>query len=237
MNHPRHLLCQTSLRGIRAVSRFRSTGHGRFDGLDLGERQERQHLQEADDVDVPGREEVLVELVRRQSLRGQPHNAALGLAELLPFAVHLFQKQTLPSSPFGKAGRHQQRKSEALCRRSGLVRWPQPFHEIQSCRDVAPLIGASDLQLDAASSTQVIEVVSLQELVGEFGEAQAAAAVLRRQSRFDRVLAHHGSEPGVFADVPQEVQQPHLPEPVQVVHELQRRAPGCRVFCEDLFEQ
>ena len=74
--------------------------------------------------------------------------------------------------------------------------------EFQAGRDVAPLIRAAHLQLDALRAVEVPEVVGLQEHVAELGERQAAL-----EAGLDGVLGEHVRDREVLARVAQEVDQ------------------------------
>ena len=84
--------------------------------------------------------------------------------------------------------------------------------QLKAGRDVAPLVGAAALQLDPVRATQVGEVGCLEKHVAELGEGESL-----RQSRLHRILLEHVRDREVLAHVPQEVEQPHLAQPVQVV--------------------
>jgi hypothetical protein len=89
-------------------------------------------------------------------------------------------------------------------------------------------------------SLQVHKVVALQQLVRKLGEADPAFALqpspdlritlllsfhgqpsIPGAAKSHGVLREHGAHSRVLADVPQEGQEGHAPEPVQVVHYLQ----------------
>ena len=80
-----------------------------------------------------------------------------------------------------------------------------PPDELQAGRDVAPLVGAAHLQLDAHRPVEVREVVGLQQHVAELGERQPAL-----QAHLDRVLGEHVRDREVLAGVAQEVDQRQL---------------------------
>ena len=96
----------------------------------------------------------------------------------------------------------------------------RPPDQLQAGGDVAPLVGAAHLQLDAHRPVQVAEVVRLEEHVAELGERQAAL-----EPDLDRVLGEHVRHREVLAGVAQEVDQRQLAEPVEVVdHDRAARA-------------
>ena len=69
--------------------------------------------------------------------------------------------------------------------------------------DVAPLVGAADLQLDAVVLVQQPEVVGLQEHVAELGVRDAVLAV---DAQLDRLLGQHLVDGDVLADVAEELE-------------------------------
>ena len=149
------------------------------------------------DVAVVGIQPVLVERERRRPLRVEPDRVArLALAELRP-----------------RRGQ-QQLVGEAVGRLLGavLADLARPPDELEAGGDVAPLVRAAHLQLDAHRPVQMPEVVRLKEHVAELGERQAAL-----QAHLDRVLGEHVRHREVLARVAQEVDQRQLAEPVEVV--------------------
>ena len=70
--------------------------------------------------------------------------------------------------------------------------------------DVAPLIGAADLDLAAVVLVQPEVVVGLQQHVAELGERDP---VLALEARLDRLLGQHLVDRDVLADVAQELEE------------------------------
>jgi len=79
---------------------------------------------------------------------------------------------------------------------------------------IAQLVGASELNLAAVYLVQVVEVVRLEHLVGELGEAHAVCAL---QPGLHAVAAEHGAHPEVTSGLRQEVHRPPVLVPAQVV--------------------
>jgi hypothetical protein len=96
------------------------------------------------DVGVAGVQPELVEGVRRGLLRVEPDGAGFGLAEL------------------GAVGLGDQRQGQAED-----VFLVQAARQVGAGDDVAPLVGAADLQHAAVALVEFGEVVALQEAVGE----------------------------------------------------------------------
>ena len=114
-----------------------------------------------------------------------------------------------------RARRREQQRVRQSVRRVGAPpssRLGRPADQLQAGRDVAPLVGAAHLQLDAHGPVQVLEVRRLEEHVAELGERQAAL-----EPDLDGVLGEHVRDREVLADVAQEVEQAERPEPVEVV--------------------
>ena len=78
--------------------------------------------------------------------------------------------------------------------------------------DVAPLVGATGLDLDVERPIEVQEIGRLQEHVAELGVRQAGV-----EAGLDRVLGQHVRDREVLADVAQELEHAHRAEPVVVV--------------------
>ena len=87
-----------------------------------------------------------------------------------------------------------------------------PADQLEAGRDVAPLVGAAHLQLDAEGPVQMPEVGRLEQHVAELRERQAAA-----EPRLDGVLREHVRDREVLPDVAQELQHRQLAQPVEVV--------------------
>ena len=92
-----------------------------------------------------------------------------------------------------------------------------PADEVDPREDVAPLVGAADLQLAAQVLVEVGVVVGLQEHVAELGVGDA---VLPGHPGLHAVAGHHLVHGDVLAHVAQEVEQAELARPSQVVDQL-----------------
>ncbi len=121
-----------------------------LDGLDLFIGQKGEVAQKAVDVGVGRAQPELVEGVGRALVRVQPDRVAFALAELGAIAI-------------GDQGHGQ---AEDLL----LV---HPSDQVDAGGDVAPLVGAADLQLAAETAVQLNVVVALEQAVGELGEGDA----------------------------------------------------------------
>ena len=128
---------------------------------------------------------VLVEGVRRRARRVEPHGlAALALAELRARTA-----------------------TAAACTRSRAPGSPRPAagrapDQLEARGDVAPLVGAAHLHLDAVLPVQGREVERLERHVAELGEREPAL-----EPRLDGVLGQHVRHREVLADVAQVVDQ------------------------------
>ena len=112
----------------------------------------------------------------------------------------------------------------------GLLPHPaRPPDELETGRDVAPLVGAAHLQLHAHRAVEVPEVVRLQEHVAELRERQAAL-----EANLDGVLGEHVRHREVLADVAQEIDERQLAEPIEVVDHQRAARSGREV--EEAFQ-
>ena len=105
-----------------------------------------------------------------------------------------------------------------------VVQAARPPDELEAGRDVAPLVGAAHLELDAHRPVQVGEVVRLEQHVAELRERQPAL-----QAHLDRVLGQHVRDREVLARVAQELDQRQLAQPVEVVDHDRAVAAGREV--------
>ena len=87
--------------------------------------------------------------------------------------------------------------------------------EVDTRRDVAPLIRAADLQLAAIAFVQLGKVVALQQTVGKLGVGNAL--FVAADALLNRFLLDHGIDREVLADVAQELQCAHAAKPVVVI--------------------
>ena len=177
------------------------------DGLFI---EQREDLDVALGVLVAGVEPELVELVRRRITRVEPYVAALGLAEL------------------GAVGFGNQRAGEGESLAAGLA-----ADQLRAGGDVAPLVGAAELQFTTYGFVQVQEVVGLHELVGEFGERHPFAFAV--EAFLYRIFGHHVVHGNQLADVADEIQEGDSLHPVVVVHQ-HRRVGSVRFEIEQLGE-
>ena len=92
-------------------------------------------------------------------------------------------------------------------------------NEFDAGRDVAPLVGATHLHLDALVFAEMPEVVGLQEHVRELGVRDAVLALHARAHGF---FGNHLIDGEVFADVAQEIEGAHRCGPVGVVDQARR---------------
>ena len=159
---------------------------------------------------VGGVEPELVELVGRCVARVEPYVAALGLAEL------------------GAVGFGNQRAGEGESLAAGLA-----ADQLRAGGDVAPLVGAAELQFATYGFVQVQEVVGLHELVGEFGERHPFAFAV--EAFLYRIFGHHVVHGNQLADVADEIQEGDSLHPVVVVHQ-HRRVGSVRFEIEQLGE-
>lgn len=126
----------------------------------------------------------------------QPDRAGFGLAEL------------------GAVGLGDQREGQAEAGHAEL-----PADQVGAGGDVAPLVGAADLQLAALLAPQPVEVVGLQQHVAELGVRQPGFAL---EPRAHAVLRDHHVDREVLADLAQEVEVVERHGPVGVVHQFCR---------------
>ena len=140
----------------------------------------------------------LVELVWRGALRIEPNVATFGLAEFLAIGL-------------GDQGASQGK---------GLVFETQrPANQLRTRGDVAPLVVASELQLAVFVLVEPEEVIALEQLIGELGEAQSVAGGAI-EALLNAVLRHHVIHGNVLAHLTGEVEEGEVLHPVVVVHHL-----------------
>ena len=96
----------------------------------------------------------------------------------------------------------------------GLSTGPAP-DQVDPGGDVSPLVRSPDLHLTPVTNVQLVEVVGLEEHVAELGERDPLVA---SQAGADRLLAQHGPDGYVLADVTEELQDPHVLGPLPVIH-------------------
>ena len=205
VHHDRDLAGQQALQ-LAALGRLAVRRDRR---LDRSTVQHREDLDEALRVLVADVQPELVELVRGGALRVEPDVALLGLAEL------------------GAVGLLDQRAGQ----REGLAA-VHAADELRARGDVAPLVGAAQLQDAAAVLPEPVEIIALHQLVAEFGEGHALGGVARK-ALLHGVLRHHIIDGDGLADVADEVDEGVVLHPVVVVHEL-RLVGGVGVEVEEM---
>ena len=192
MHHYRHFLSETLLEhtATRICILLSDDGFNLF------------LLQRSEDLDVALRilvwyvEPELVELVRRSAIAVEPHVATFRLTKLA--TVALGDKRTGE----GKA----------------LVA-VHAANEFRTCGDVTPLICTTQLELAVLVLVEVVEIVALQELVGELREAQTITC-LTVEALLYRLLRHHVVDGDVFTNITYESEEREVLHPVVVVDEL-----------------
>ena len=144
---------------------FRMCLHLFIKGVDFFFRKESEIFQVLDDIPVVLVEPELVEFVGRGLFRVEPHGTAGSLAE---FRTVCFEH-------------------EGDGQTEGFVAFISFSDEFNAVCDIAPLVGAADLQLDAAFFIKHFIVDGLEDLVREFREGNA-----RFQTGGDYVFRQHG---------------------------------------------
>ena len=108
-----------------------------------------------------------------------------------------------------------------------VVSWPSFFaDEIGAGGEVAPLVGAADLEFAAEGLAEVQEVIGLQELVAELGIADAGVAF---HAGLHGVLCEHDVEGKIFSDFAEEIEEAEGGDPVGVVDQAGRIGGGGEV--------
>ena len=151
--------------------------------------QEGEHPQQVTDLGVIRVQPELVEGVGRHHLGVEPEGAGLGLAVL------------------GAVGLGDERRGEGV--RLAAV---GTADQLGAAGDVAPLVGAAELQRHAVLAVEVQEVHRLQEHVAELGVADALL-----EPTADHVSGEHPVDREVLAHVAEEVDDRHVLGPVVVV--------------------
>ncbi len=153
----------------------------------LGEEGEDAYV--ASCVDVGAVEPELIELVGGSLLKIEPYIAAFGLAKL------------------GTVSLGDQRTGE--CKSLAA------FHtadELGASGDVAPLVGATHLELAALGAVEGEEIVALEELVAELSEGNACLHAL-----LYAILSHHVVDSDMLTDIADEIEEEVVFHPVIVV--------------------
>ncbi|MNP23755.1 hypothetical protein D3C76_1164750 [compost metagenome] len=163
-----------------------------FQGIDLFNVHKGEEFQEAINVRIGGVDPELVEFVRAGFLRIEPDCATFGFTE------------------FGAIRFGDQRNGQA----EDLVLM-QTTRQVDTGRDVAPLVGTANLQGHAVQFVQAGKVITLQQVVGELGEGDALIVTV--QTLLNRFFVDHLINGEVLADITQEGQHVHAAKPVIVV--------------------
>ena len=103
----------------------------------------------------------------------------------------------------------------------------QTTRQIDTRRDVAPLVRAANLQADAVQFIQAGKVITLQQVVGELGKGDALVVTV--QTLLHRFFVNHLVNGEVFANVAQEGQHVHAAKPVIVVGRNRRVVTAVKV--------
>ncbi len=192
MDPGRHLLGEMTLR----MTSLRGLAQelSRFSFGKIAEAQEK-HL----DVVVRRVHPELEEVERARALGIQPDVLAATLAELLAVG---FEKEWP-----GKA-----KASSAL----------MTLHEPKAAQDVAPLIATSDLELATVTLAQDLEVLRLQQRVGELSKREAFFIASGLTTQLDRILVEQGVHGEVNTDFTKKIDDLEPREPLTVIDELRR---------------
>ncbi len=188
MNQARDLLGQHVLR----ARRFTAVLVFFFQGIDLFNIHKGEELQEAVNVRISSVDPELVEFVRAGFLRIEPYRAAFGFTE------------------FGAVGFGDQRNGQ-----TEYLILVQTTGQVDTGRDVPPLVRTANLQGDAMQFIQAGEVIALQQVIGEFGKRDALIVTVK--TLLHRFFVDHLVDGEMFADITQEGQHVHAAEPVIVV--------------------
>ncbi len=92
--------------------------------------------------------------------------------------------------------------------------------QVDSGRDVAPLVAPAGLQLAAVMFVEVDEIVGLEQHVAELGITQAGVGPF--QPRLDRIFGQHDIDGKMLADVAQEFEVAEAAHPIVVVDQQGR---------------
>ena len=156
--------------------------------------QEGEDAQVTDGIGVERAQEELVEGVDARLVAVEEDGVAGGLAELLAVGIA------------------HQGDGEAVDFGLGL----QAADEVGAGGDVAPLVGAAHLQGAAILLIKMVEVVALENLVGELREGHGVR--LRVQTLLDGILGQHGLHAEEGAHLAQEGKDGVVLVPIIVVH-------------------
>ena len=115
---------------------------------------------------------------------------------------------------FGSVGIGDQWEGEAVDGLAGFF-----AGELRADGDVAPLVAAADLEFAVFRLVEVVEVVALEQHIGEFRVADAGF-IVAAEARFDAFFGHHGIDREVFSDVAEEIEEADGADPRGIVDEL-----------------
>jgi hypothetical protein len=177
---------------------FAGAGVGSVGGLEVSDGfliEEGKELEVADDVAIVGIDPELVEAVDAGFLGVEPDGAADGFAEFTAVGI-------------GDEG-----EDEAV----GLA--AEAFAaEVDSCGDIAPLIGAADLEFAVMVAAEDVEVEGLEQHVAELGVADTGFAVFHACA--DAFFGDHHIDGEVFAGIAEELEVADVTGPGGVIEEL-----------------
>ena len=154
----------------------------------------------------------LVELIRRRVATVEPDVAALRLAKLPPVRLR------------------DQRAGDC----EGITDTEDATDQLHTGGDIAPLVGATELETDILRLIEVQVVVSLEELVGEFGKGESLDGICL-ETLPHRLLRHHIIDRDVLTDIADEVEETVVLHPVVVIDQ-HRCILGIAVEVEELLQ-
>src|SRR5580658_5201148 len=83
--------------------------------------------------------------------------------------------------------------------------------------DIAPLVAAAHLELAVFIRVQPIKIISLHQLVGKFGETHP---IFPFEALLYAIFCRHIIYGNMFPDIPDEIEEKHIAEPVVVIDYL-----------------
>ena len=86
--------------------------------------------------------------------------------------------------------------------------------QVDTCRNISPLVATSNLQLTSVLLIEMHEIVRLQQHVTEFGVTQSCSI----QAILDRLLTQHHINRRVLANIAQEFDVAELIHPIKVIN-------------------
>ena len=163
---------------------------------DLGSRKKREDLDPFHVIFITGIQPELIELIGACFFRIQPY-------------VALFRFPEFPTIGFGD-----QRTGKGIGLTAGLA-----SDQFGARDDIAPLVAATHLEFAFLVLMEPVVVISLHQLVGEFGITESGFAL---DPFAHTVLGHHVVDRDVLADVTQELEDRERGGPVVIVDEPRR---------------